>query len=75
MNKENRLYTCNGILISHKEEWNNGMLRDRQEGRDDHFKWSKRDRERQIESDDISRWESKNGYIWALWAEIDSSQT
>ena len=59
MNKENGLYTHNGILISHKEQWNNAMFRHRQEGRDDHSKWSKRDREWQIEYDATSRWNLK----------------
>ena len=38
----------NGILLSHKKEWNNAICSNMDGPRDYHTKWSKSERERQI---------------------------
>ena len=46
------IYTMyNGILLSHKEEWNNAICSHMDGPRDYHTKWSKPERERQIPYD------------------------
>ena len=42
------MYVYNGILFSHKEEWNNVLCSNMDVPRDYHNKLSKSDRERQI---------------------------
>ena len=44
-------YICNGILLSHKKEWNNAICSNMDGPRDYHTKWSKSDTERQISYD------------------------
>ena len=39
---------CNGILLSHKKEWNNATYSNMDGLRDYHTKWNKSERERQI---------------------------
>ena len=46
IDKDDVVYICNGILLSHKKEWNNAICRN-MDG-DYHTKWSKSDREKQI---------------------------
>ena len=41
-------HTHNGILLSHKKEWNNAICSNMDGPRDYHTKWSKSDKERQI---------------------------
>ena len=41
-------HTHNGILLSHKKEWNNAMCSNMDDPGDYHTKWSKSERERQI---------------------------
>ena len=48
MNKEDVVYAYNGILLSHKKEWNNAICSNMDEPRDYHTKWSKSDRKRQM---------------------------
>ena len=48
MDKENVVYIHNGILLSHKKEWNNAICSNMDGPRDYHTKWSKSERERQI---------------------------
>ena len=49
MDKEDVLiYIHNGILLSHKKEWNNAICSNMGGPRDYHIKWSKSDRESQI---------------------------
>ena len=48
MDKEDVVHTCNGILLSHKKEWNNAICSNMDATRDYHTKWSKSERERQI---------------------------
>ena len=45
------IHTHNGILLSHKKEWNNAICSNMDGPRDDHTKWSKSERERQIPYD------------------------
>ena len=42
------IYQYNGILLSHKKEWNNVIFSNMNGPQVDHTKWSKSDRERQI---------------------------
>ena len=42
------VHIYNGILLSHKKEWNNAICRNMDATRDYHSKWSKSERERQI---------------------------
>ena len=58
MAKEDVVHTYNGVLLSHKKEWNFAVCNDVDGLRDYHTKWSKSDRERQT-SYDIT-------YIWNL---------
>ena len=41
------VYIHNGILLSHKKEWNNAICSNMGGPRDYHTKWSKSERERQ----------------------------
>ena len=43
MDKEDAVYICNGILLSHKNEWNNAICSNMGRPRDYHTKWSKSD--------------------------------
>ena len=57
-------YTYNGILLSHKKEWNNAIYSNMDGPRDHHIKWSKSDRERQILYDSTYVWNLKRWYKW-----------
>ena len=46
MDKEDVLHIDNGILLSHKEEWNNAICSNMDGPRDYHTKWSKSEREK-----------------------------
>ena len=48
MDEEDVIHIYNGILLSHKEEWNNAICSKMDGPRDYHTKWIKSDRERQI---------------------------
>ena len=50
----------NGILLSHKKEQNNAICSNMNATRDDHSKWSKSKRERQIPYDITYMWNLKN---------------
>ena len=45
MDKEDLVYIHNGILLSHKKEWNNVICNNRDGPRDYHTKWSKSERQ------------------------------
>ena len=45
------VYIHNGIPLSHKKEWNNGICSNTDGPRGNHTKWSKSERERQIPYD------------------------
>ena len=48
-----------GISLSHKKEWNNAICSNMDGPRDDHSKWSKLDRRRQISYDIAYLWNLK----------------
>ena len=48
MDKEDVVHIYNGILLSHKKEWNWVICRDVDEPRVCHTEWSKPEREKQI---------------------------
>ena len=54
----------NGILLSHKKEWNNAICSNIEGPRDCHTEWSKSDRERQISYDIAYMWNLKKWYKW-----------
>ena len=54
MDKEDVVYLYNGILLSHKKEWNNTICSNMDGPRDYHTNWGKSERERQIISYDIA---------------------
>ena len=73
MDKEDVVYLYNGILLSHKKEWNNAICSNMDGPRDYHTKWSNSDRARQIPYDITYMWNLKydtNGFIYKT--EIDS---
>ena len=53
------VHIYNGILFSHKKEWNNATGSNMDGPRDYHTKWSKPDRERQISYDITYMWNLK----------------
>ena len=53
------LYLYNGILLSHKKEWNDAIFSNMDGPRDYHTKWSKSERERQIPYDITYMWNLK----------------
>ena len=62
MDKEDVVHIYNGILLSHKEEWNNAICSNMDGCRDYHTKWSKSEKE-QIPYD-ITYVESKIRHRW-----------
>ena len=46
--KEDVVHIYNGILLSHKKEWNNAICSNMDGPRDCHTEWNKSERERQI---------------------------
>ena len=54
------IYIYNGILLSHKKEWNTAICSNMDRPREYHTKWSKSDRERQIVYDVTYMWNLKN---------------
>ena len=63
MDKEDVVHIYNGILLSHKKEWNNATGSNMDKPRDYHTKWSKSDRKWQI---------SYITYMWNL--KIDTNE-
>ena len=62
MDKEDVVHIYNGILLSHKKEWNNAICSNMDGPRDYHPKWSKSERERQISYDIAYMWNLKKWY-------------
>ena len=58
MNWEDVVHMYNGILLSHKKEWNNAICSTMDGFREYHTKWTMSDRERQISYDTT--------YVWNL---------
>ena len=46
MDKKDVVYIHDGILLSHKKEWNNAICINMDGPRDDHTKWSKSDKDK-----------------------------
>ena len=59
MDKEEVVHVYNGILLSHKKEWNNVIWSNMDGPGVYHTKWSKSDRERQISYDITYMWDLK----------------
>ena len=59
MDKEDVVHIYNGILLSHKKEWNNAICGNMVRPRDYRTKWSKSDRERQMSYDITYMWNLK----------------
>ena len=64
MDKEDVVHIYNGILLSHKQEWNNAICSNMDGPRDYHTKWSKSERERQIPYDVTYMWNLEKWYRW-----------
>ena len=56
MDKEDVVHIYNGLLLSHKKEWNNAICNNMDGPGDYHTKWSKSNRERQISHDITYMW-------------------
>ena len=63
MDKE-AVYIYNGIILSHKKEWNNAICSNVDGPRDYHTEWNKTEKERQIPYDVIFMWNLKKWYRW-----------
>ena len=63
MDKEDVVYIHNGILLSHKKEWNNVICSNMNGPRDYDTKWSKSDRDRQISYGITYMWNVKNKWM------------
>ena len=74
MDKEDVAYMYNGILLSHKKEWNNAICSTMDGPRDYHTKWSKSDWERQI-FDMIYMWNLKYDTNELIYKTETDSQT
>ena len=59
MDKEDVVYLYNGVLLSHKKEWNNAICSNMDEPRDYLTKWRKPDREGQMSYDIAYMWNLK----------------
>ena len=69
------VHIYNGILLSHKKEWNNAIDRNMAGPRDYHTKWSKSERERQIPCDITYMWNLKYGTNEPMYETETDSQT
>ena len=65
----------NGILLSHKKEWNNAICSSMDGPRDYHTKWSKSERERQITYDITYMWNLKYATNELIYKIETDSQT
>ena len=61
MDKEDVAHIYDGILLSHKKEWNNAICSNMGITRDYHTKWIKSERERQNPYDITYMWNLKYG--------------
>ena len=64
MDKEDVAYIYNGILLSHKKEWNWIICRDVDGPSDCHTEWSKSEREKQISYINAYMWNLEKWYRW-----------
>ena len=65
----------NGILLSHKKEWNNAICSNMVATRDYHTKWNKSERERQISKDVTYMWDLKYDTKELIYKKEIDSQT
>jgi len=66
MDKKDGVHRYNGILFSHKKEWNNAICSNMDGPRDCHTEWSKSDRERLILYGITYMWKLKKWYKWTF---------
>ena len=59
MEKEDVIHIYNGILLSHKKEWNNAIFSNMNATRNYHTKWSKSEREGETPYDITYMWNLK----------------
>ena len=59
MDKEDVVHIYNGVVLSHKKEWNNAICSNMDRPRDYHTKCRKSERERQIPYDITYMWNLK----------------
>ena len=71
--KEDVVHTYNGILLSHKKEWNNAICSNMDATRDYHTNWSKS--ERQIPYDITYMWNLKYDTNEPIYETETESQT
>ena len=64
MDKEDMLRMYNGILLSHKEEWNSAICRDVDGPRDCHTEPRKSEKEKQIFRNMAYMWNLEKWYRW-----------
>ena len=75
MDREVVVYIHNGILLSHKNDWNNAICNNMDGPRDYHTKWSKSEKERQIVYDIIYMWNLKTDTNEHIYRTEIGSQT
>ena len=68
-------YIHNGILLSHKKEWNNAICSNTDGPRDHQTEWDKSERERQIPYDTTYMWNLKYGTNEPIYKTETDSQT
>ena len=72
------VHIYNGILLSHKKEWNNAICSNMDGTREYHTKWSKSEREKQIPYDITYMWNLKcntNELIYETETDSNREQT
>ena len=73
--KKDVVHIYNGVLLSHKKEWNNAICSNMDGLRDHHTKWSKSDRQRQIPYDITYMWNLKYDTNELIYKTETDSQT
>ena len=64
MDEKDTVHIYNGILVSHKKEWNLCHLQRLGGPKDCHTEWSKSEREKQISYINVYMWNLENWYRW-----------
>ena len=67
MDKEGRVHKHNGILLSHKKEWNWVICRDVDGSRDHQTEWNKSERENQTSNIHTYMWNLQKWYRWTYF--------
>ena len=73
MDKKDVVHIHNGILLSHKKEWNNAICSNIDGPKDYYTKWSKSDRD--ISYDTTYIWNLKNGTNELIYKTVTDLQT